>query len=376
MTVQEELLREAALPNPAATQWVGDGKEALGTVCCYVPEELIHAAGLLPVRLRATGTEDDSVGKAYMSTYSCSYAHSSLQRLLDGTYDYLSGVISSDGCLMAERIYDNWRFAGDSHGRVKHLVNVPRKRQETSLAWLKEEFASLKQSLEDYTGKAITDDDLRASIELYNESRRLIRELYELQRDGQIYIKGSEVMRIVLAAMSMPKEQFNELLTARLEELRAAGPLDSDNVRVVFIGSALDDPSYIETIEEAGADVVMDMQCFGSRYLWEPVSTEGDLLANLAEVHLDRPTCPRMMDSHDRLYEFVENAVEDYRADGVIQVTMRYCDLWNGERLIFGKRFKEKGIPVLMLEREEIASNAGQLAVRVEAFVEMLEEEE
>lgn len=376
MTVQEELLREAALPNQAALDWVADGREAVGTVCCYVPEELLHAAGLLPIRLRATGTEDDSTGKAYMSTYSCSYAHSSLQKLLEGTYDYLSGVVSSDGCLMAERIYDNWRYAGDSEGRFQHLVNVPRKREQTSLAWLREEFANLKTALEERTGKTITDDDLRASIELYNETRRLIRELYELQRDGAIYIKGSEVMRIVLAAMSMPKEQFNELLAKRLDELKAQGPLDSDNVRVVFIGSALDDPEYLEIIEECGADVVMDMQCFGSRYLWEPVSTEGDLLANLAETHLDRPTCPRMMDSHEKLYEFVEDAVRDYRADGVIQVTMRYCDLWNGERLIFGKRFKEKGIPVLMLEREEVASNAGQLAVRVEAFVEMLEEEE
>ena len=376
MAVKDELLQEAALPNPAAQEWVASGKKAVGTVCCHVPEEIIHAAGLLPMRVRATGATDNSQGKALMSTYTCSYAYTSLQKLIDGTYDFLDGVISSDGCLMAERIFDNWRYAGNSKDKVMKLVNVPRKVEYDSIEWLRSEYVAMKEALEAHIGHEITDDDLRASMELYNETRRLIRELYSLQKDGEIYIKASEVMRIIMAGMSMPKEDYNPKLAALIEELKAAGPLDSDNVRVVFIGSALDNPEYMETIESCGVDVVMDMQCFGSRYLWEPVELEGDPLTNLAELHLSRPTCPRMIDSYQKLYDFARDAVREYDAQGVIQVNMRYCDLWNGARVMFTKRFAEDGIPLLMLEREEITSNAGQLAVRVEAFVEMLEEEE
>ncbi len=374
MTNKEELMQEATLPNPAATSWCEQGGKALGTVCCYVPEELIHAAGLLPMRLRATGATDDSQGKAWMSTYSCSYAHTCLEKLLDGTYDFLSGVVSSDGCLMAERVYDNWRFADGT--RLAYLVSVPRLTKDISYPWLRDEFAAMKSQLEEYTGKEITDEALRNSIALFNETRRLIRELYELQKDGNMYVKGSDVLRVILACMSMPKERFNELLKGYIEELKEQGPIEQNDVRVVLIGSALDDPSYVEAIEAGGADVVMDMQCFGSRYMWEEVDEDEDPLTALAKLHLTRPTCPRMMDSHEVLYDFIAEKVNEYKADGVIQVTMRNCDLWNGERVIFGERFKENDIPVLTLEREEITSNAGQLAVRVEAFVEMLEEGE
>lgn len=376
MAVKEELFAEAALPNPAAQKWVEEGKKAIGTICCHVPEEIIHAAGLLPVRVRATGATDNSQGKALMSTYTCSYAYTTLQKLLDGTYSYLDGLISSDGCLMAERIYDNWRYKGDSKDKLVKLVNVPRKVEADSLDWLVGEYRKMKAAIEEFTGRQITDDDLRASIELYNETRRLIRELYGLQKGGKVYIKGSEVMKVVMAGMSMPKEEYNVKLAQLIDELKAAGPIDSDNVRVVFIGSALDNPEYLETIEDCGVDVVMDMQCFGSRYLWEPVELEGDPIVSLAKLHLTRPTCPRMVDSYQKLYDFAVDAVRDYDAQGVIQVNMRYCDLWNGARIIFTKDFARDNIPLLMLEREEITSNAGQLAVRVEAFVEMLEEEE
>lgn len=376
MAVKEELFAEAALPNPAASKWIEEGNSAIGTICCHVPEEIIHAAGLMPIRVRATGATDNSQGKALMSTYTCSYAYTTLQKLLDGTYGFLDGIVASDGCLMAERIFDNWRYKGNSKDKVVKLVNVPRKVEADSLEWLVEEYRKMKKAIEDFTGKEITDDDLRASFEVYNETRRLIRELYSLQKDGKVYIKGSEIMKVIMAGMSMPKEEYNKKLAALIDELKAAGPIESDNVRVVFIGSALDNPEYLETIEECGVDVVMDMQCFGSRYLWEPVEMEGDPLVNLAELHLHRPTCPRMVDSYDRLYEFARDAVREYDAQGVIQVNMRYCDLWNGARIIFTKKFAEDKIPLLMLEREEITTNAGQLAVRVEAFVEMLEEEE
>lgn len=376
MSAKEELFKEAALPNPAAQEWARSGKKVFGTVCCYVPEELLHAAGVLPVRVRATGAGDDSLGKAWMSTYSCSYARTSLQRLIDGTYDYLDGIVASDGCLMAERIYDNWRYSGKEGGKFKHLIQVPRVHRGESGNWMREELVLLKEALENYLDVEITDEKLRASVKLYNETRALIRELYGLQKDGRFFVKGSDVMRVVLAAMSMPKERFNELLREYLDEVKAAGPVDSDNVRVMFVGSAMDDPGYIEAIEECGADVVADVQCFGSRYLWEPVDEEKEPLDALADLYMNRPTCPRMMDKHDALYETIDQFIDEYQVEGVIQTTMRNCDLWNGEQLIFGKRYKRDDIPVLMLEREEVASGEGQLGVRVGAFVEMLEGEE
>jgi benzoyl-CoA reductase/2-hydroxyglutaryl-CoA dehydratase subunit BcrC/BadD/HgdB len=141
----------------------------------------------------------------------------------------------------------------------------------------------------------------------------------------------------------------------------------------MIIGSALDDPEYIKVIEDAGALIVTDVNCFGSRYLWEPVKLEGDTLTSIARSYLEKPTCPRMCNMHDEVHEFIRQMAMDYGVDGIVYAKLQYCEVWGGEGLHFEDKIKEWGIPLLTLEREEIMTNVGQLKVRAEAFIEMLE---
>ena len=99
-------LFETNISNEAVKAWQATGKKALGYVCCHVPEELFYAADVMPVRLRATGCVDASDAEAWMSSFSCSYARSILQYLINGTYS-LDGLVQSDGCMMSTRILDN-----------------------------------------------------------------------------------------------------------------------------------------------------------------------------------------------------------------------------------------------------------------------------
>ena len=357
--------------NQEVRAWKEQGGNVIGTMCSYVPEEIIYAAGMLPYRIRGTGCIKRTHSDSLMSSFSCSFARSCLEFALDGTYDFLDGLVAIDTCAQMERLYDNWRFKAGLP--FMHLLNLPHKNTASGVAWYRNEISRLKQSMEEAFGINVTENRLVNAIEVYNETRFLLKELYELRKGENPPVKGSESQRIVLAAMSMPRDRFNSLLKASLEEIRSREPGRTPRARLMVIGSALDDPAFIQIIEDQGGLVVTDALCFGSRSFWDPVPVDGDPLLALAGSYLSRPRCPRMMTQHASLLEFIVDMVEAFKVDGILFQKMQYCQLWGGESLFLERKLKELDIPFLSIEREHIVSNAAPIATRVEAFIEMIE---
>lgn len=140
----------------------------------------------------------------------------------------------------------------------------------------------------------------------------------------------------------------------------------------MIVGSEYDDPVYTKIIEDLGGLVVTDTLCYGSRYFWEPVEIQKDLLGGLAKSYLNRPSCPRMSDRVTERADFLREMAERFKVDGVIFQKIRYCDLWGGESIYLEKILKELNIPLLSLEREYTLSGVGQLKTRVQAFLERI----
>lgn len=372
-----EKLFDTNICNESLKAWKNEGKKAIGTICCHVPEEMIHAAGMLPVRVRATGCTESNEAETWMSSLSCTFARSCLQYLIDGVYD-LDGLIASDGCLMAGRIFDNWEHIDPNKDKhYLHQMAAPRMVSPASVNFYKEELEDIKEGIEKFVGVEITDEKLKASVALFNETRSLIRELYELRKEENPVINGTDTLKITLAATSMPKEEFNELLKAFLADAKNRKPITDHRVRLMVIGSALDDPEYTKVIEDKGGLIVTDANCYGSRYLWEPVELdENNILGSIADSYLTRPVCPRMIDLHDELHEFIMEMVKEYKVDGIIYEKMQNCECWGGETVYLDKIMKDAGIPMLVVEREELMANVGQLEIRAEAFIEMIEKED
>lgn len=372
-----EKLFDTSISNTSVENWKAEGKKAIGTICCHVPEEIVHAADMLPVRVRATGCTDSSDGETWMSSFSCSYARSVLQYLIDGTYD-LDGLIASDGCIMASRLFDNWEHIDpNKKNNYLHQIGAPRILGDHNISYYKDELNDIKEGLEKFGGVEITDEKLKASVALYNETRSLIRQLYELRKAENPVISGTETLKIILSATSMPKEEFNELLKAFLADAKNRTPITDHSIRLMVIGSALDDPEYTKVIEDAGALIVTDAMCYGSRYLWEPVELDdSNVLGSIANSYLSRPVCPRMLDGHEDMHEFIFEMIKEYKVDGVIYQKMHNCECWGGEGVYLNDLMKNANIPMLAVEREQLMANAGQLAIRVEAFIEMIKEED
>jgi benzoyl-CoA reductase/2-hydroxyglutaryl-CoA dehydratase subunit BcrC/BadD/HgdB len=221
-----------------------------------------------------------------MSSFSCSYAKSILQYLIDGVYE-LDGLVTTDGCMQAVRIYDNWKAYSKKNGKEQMVIEIgaPGMSKPTTKAYYKEELRILADEVGSLTGKKVTDEELIKSIGLYNEERRLIKQVLELQKADEPVITGAEALTIMLAATNMPVEEYIELLKAFLADAPNRKHAAGYRARLMVIGSALDNPKYIEAIENKGGLVVADALCLGSMTFGEELKVdEKDVLGSWRHI--------------------------------------------------------------------------------------------
>jgi benzoyl-CoA reductase/2-hydroxyglutaryl-CoA dehydratase subunit BcrC/BadD/HgdB len=228
--------------------------------------------------------------------------------------------------------------------------------------------------MEEHLGIEITDAELNHAIKLNNQSRQLLRELYELRKSNNPPVTGAETLAITVARTAMPKNRFNALLKDVLDELKGKEGNTGHRARLMVVGGILDDPRYLEVIESQGGLVVTDSTCFGSRDFWVDVreDTEDPLMA-LAQYYVsDRPSCPRTFGLHEKRADFIKQMIDDFRVDGVILERLTFCDVWGFEQFPIVNDFKRWNVPLLALDREYTLGAVGQLRTRVQAFLETI----
>jgi benzoyl-CoA reductase subunit C len=374
MTALEELTKQAdTLTNPYIERWKEKGGKIIGYYCTYVPEEVIHAAGMLPYRVRARGSTSSELGDAYTSTTTCTFCRHSLDQAMKGEYKFLDGLVALHSCDHIARTFDAWRYGKVPLPESFYLrfLDVPIKIDAPAVEWMTLQLNKFKRSLEDHFRVTITDEALRQSIKTYNEKRRLLKSLYELRKKEAPPITGAEVLGICIASTSMPAEEFNQLLRQSLDELEGRDGFSDHRARLLLAGGELEDPAYIRVIEELGGLVVTDLLCFGLRAFWDLVDEDSEPIAALAKRYIERISCPRMIDYWRRL-KFIKDLAKEFKADGIIVQRMQYCDGWTSDGAMIRWQAKEDSMPCLLLQREYMMSAVGQMRTRVQAFLETI----
>jgi benzoyl-CoA reductase subunit C len=345
------------------------GGKVLGYFCTYVPEELVYAAGILPVRILGSHEPQD-VSERHIYTMYCPFCRDCLAQGLKGRYDYLDGVITAHSCVHIRQAFGSWTL----HLPVSysHYVSMPTKPQDPAARpYLAAELALLKQSLEPWTGKAISESDINRAIEVYNTNRRLMRQVYELRRAKSSPLTGVEAMEMVLSSMVSDKEEHNRWLTRSLEEFSQRGR-GLSGIRLILIGSEDDDTEFVRLVESMGGLVVIDDHCTGSRYFWNQVILDGDPLSAIADRYLSRPPCPAKDYQQRMRWPHILKLVEDYGIQGAIIIQQKFCDPHEFDIPPLMELLRQKGVPSLHLEFD-VTVPAGQFRTRIEAFLEMLE---
>lgn len=349
------------------------GGLVFGWLCTYIPEEIIHAAGILPVRITGHSQETElDDGSAYLYVNNCSFSRSCLQMGLRGEYDFLDGVVGGSTCDGARRLFDLWRhYIGT---KFHHVLTIPRKFTPEAQALYHQQATGFKQHLEQFLGIEITDERLRHSVDVYNESRELLKSLYELRKLDSPPITGAETLEVLNASFRMPKEEFNNCLRDLLRDLAHARPNQNGRARLMITGSVLTNPEFVRNIESQGALVVTDELCTSTRYWSDPVviGEHETALQAISRRYLTNFPCARMFPSEER-FSRILGLARDYRVDGVVNQIIRYCVAYAHDLPLLSRRLNEQGIPILPLDVEYGTSGSGQIQTRIQAFLEMLE---
>jgi bcr-type benzoyl-CoA reductase subunit C len=367
-----------SLGNTFVEEWKKKGGKIVGYSCTFIPEELIHAAGLMPYRLRGIGTTSLSIGDTYFGAVNCSVPKCLLQMAGQGDYKFLDGALISNGCDSMRRLYDNWHKANeDFKGTLPsffEFLSVPHKTVDYCIDYFEEDLKELIKKLEAHFGVKITDQKLRDSIKLYNESKRLLQKLEELRFRKEVPISGADAMAILIAGKVMPPEQFNTMLQELIADLEKAPSVSDGKKRLMLVGSANDDVDFIKVVEESGAIVVADTVCYGSRSYSEMIDEKGNPVHALASGYLNKNFCPRMYGYYNNRFAYILKLIEKGSVQGVILQNVRFCDLHGSENSIVERDLEAKGIPCMKLEREYgPLMETGRIRLRVDALLERID---
>lgn len=362
-----------SVDNPSLRAWKEAGRPVVGYLCSHVPTEIMEAAGILPVRLRAPGCRETGRADGVLSHLNCTFIRCVLESWYRGDLSFLDGLVCTNCCDHARRLHDVMRET--KVPRFLPLLVVPHKAgTEAAVALHADALQELREEVERAFGESVTDEGLGRAIDEANQTRELLGRLYALRKADEPPITGAETLAVLTAGYGLPRPEYNRLLRQLLEELPRRKPQGGHRARLVLAGGGgCDDPEFVRVIERLGGLVVTDTLCHGSRSFWEPVAREGDLLESLARATLRRPSCANMTDRAAERTAFILSQAADFDADGVIYQHLRYCDIWGGQLLHVRRALKDADLPLLCLEREYMFGNVAQLETRVQAFLEQIE---
>lgn len=349
------------------------GGKVVGYFCTYAPEELMYAAGILPVRILGSHEPLDVTEPHIFGMY-CPFCRDCLAQGLKGRFDYLDGIMLSQSCLHLRQAFTSWKL----HVPISYsyYLYMPAKVQSPhATAYLAGELEAFRRSLEEWTGKTITTADLDRAIGVYNTNRRLMREIYELRKQENPPLTGLEAMQVVISGQMTDKEEHNRALAEVLERLPARRQERDQGVRLMIVGSENDDMALLKMIESLDATIVIDDHCTGSRYFWNQVEPQENRLRAIADRYVRRVPCPsKDWEVRTRLPHVLQLA-RDYRVQGAILLQQKFCDPHECDMPPLAALLEENGIPTYFLELD-VTVPLGQFKIRVEAFLEMLRADE
>ena len=356
--------------------WALRHKESGGLVVgCYtalIPEELMWSCGVLPVQfLMSPGPYGGS--QAYLPPYVCDCSRSILEDTMNGTYGYLDGLVVSHVCEtirgLAGILSVRWP------DRFVRVFTAPAGNDAGAREYLKAELSALAEGLQRLGGVPVSDDRLEAAISVYDENRKLVRELYRVRGENPGAVEPEQVLSAVMASNIMPKDQHNRLMREFLRSIPTGS--DASGPRIILSGLLFENEVVLgsdlfATLKGCDARVVWDDLASGMRYRLDPVgdSLKGNPMDRLTESLLGPQSAPLRSPSERKAGQLLE-AARTYGAEGFIFLIPKYCDPILFDIPTLTRILKENGFPILSLE---ISGSllSGPMRTRVEAFMEIL----
>ena len=355
------------------------GGKVFGTFCVYVPDEIVFAADAIATGLCGGSQFWVPGGEKVLPTNTCPLIKASVGARIDRTCpffriaDMYVGETTCDGKKKA------WEILAEDV--PVHVMNLPQmERAKDVQAWA-EEIETFKNIVEEFTGNKVTADKLAESIKLINNKRKALERLYDLRKNETLPISGCDALLISQIAFYDDPARFTQMTNKLCDELEkrvadGVSVVPAGTKRIMLTGTPLAIPNWKlhNIVETSGAAVVCEEMCTGTRYFEKLVDESGTTLEEQYQALANRYmniNCACFTPNSGRIDDILRLAKE-YKVDGIIDVNLKFCNLYDTEGYFVERAMKEAGIPVLGIETDYTDSDAQQLRTRVSAFIEML----
>lgn len=361
---------------PAARRWLEDHPDGkvLGHFQVYFPEELAHAAGMLPLKVAGFDTTVQiRQADAHLAAFVCSIARSALEVVMSGTLDILSMFVFPPICDVARHSCAVW--ARNFEEIDTQILYTPHNAASpAAVGYLTGEYRRILREIEEVASTRVTDEALRSSIALFNENRRLIRELYRIKRETPWNLSAVEAYILTRAAGVMPREEHNQILRRALAALEHRSAKPQDRIKVVFSGGFCEQPPLdLITVIQDACYIVDDDFMVGLRWIVEDVQADGDPIEALADAYLNHSDySPVQHDPRKPKEAMLLRKIRQSGAEAAIIAAAKMCEPGLEEQVGYSQALYQAGIPHLVMEFEEKSTTFEQTRMEVETFAESL----
>ena len=366
----EEFKVKAATPKQQLAEYKAQGKKVVGVLPYYAPEELVYAAGIVPMGMWGSNTKTISRAKEYCATFYCTIAQLALEMLLDGTMDQLDGIITPTICDTLRPMSQNFRVAMGDKMKVIFLAHPQNRFEEFGLQFCIDQYNHVKADLEEIAGRKITDSDIQDAIVVYNKSRAARREFVKLANEHCDVITPTKRSAVLKAFYFMEKPEYTAKLNELNAELAKLPVCDWKGTKVVTSGIICDNPKLLSIFEENNIAIAADDVAHETRSFrvdapedeLDPVRALAKQFANIDyEVLLYDPESDK-----NRRGEFVANMVKESGAQGLVLFMQQFCDPEEMEYPYLKKALNDAGVPHIKLGIDQQMRDFGQASTAIQ----------
>ena len=379
MSIEAKIQEFSAIAaNPAAQlkKFKDEGKKVVGVLPYYAPEELVYAAGMVPMGIWGSNDKTIVRAKEYCATFYCTIAQLALEMLLDGTMDQLDALITPTICDTLRPMSQNFRVAVGSKIPCIFLAHPQNRFADWGVEFCKDQYRSVLEKLAFLAGHDVTNKDILKAIKVYNASRAARREFVKLANEHCDVVNPIQRSAVLKASYFMLKDEYTEKLVALNEELKALPAANWKGTKVVTSGIICDNPALLSIFEENNIAIAADDVAHESRaFRTDAPEDEADGIKALAMQFRDQDYEVLLYDpqsNQNRRGEFVANLVKESGAQGLVLFMQQFCDPEEMEYPYLKKALDAANIPHIKLGVDQQMRDFGQASTAIQAFADVL----
>ena len=366
----EQCAQVARNPKAQLDTYLAQGKKVVGCMPIYCPEELVHAAGMVPFGIWGAEREI-SEAKKYFPAFYCSIAQTCLEMGLRGELNQLTAVLIPVLCDTLKCLGQNWK-AGVQAVPFIPVVHPQNRKLEAGIAFQKSQYKKIAGQLEALGGQTITDAALKEAIALYNEHRAVLRDFSELAAEYPDRISPLQRNQVIKSGFFMTKPEHTALVRSIIAACRTFPVLPWKGSKVVLTGILADSEGLLNILAENAMAVAADEVAQESRQFRTDVPESADPFEAMALQIANMEGCSVLYDPEKKRTAMIIDMVKKHNAQGVVVVMTKFCDPEEFDYPILRAGLDKAGIPSVMIEVDQQMRGFEQARTSLQTFADML----